>query len=286
VTRVRRQFDKSTAGKAQLVWLRRLPRKALRLLSLSLAVALLGAGLSACGGCGGAKSATDSIVARIGSKTITTETLDHWTATFVRGDFYATTRKKAPPGLATNPPDYSACVAAAKEIRSPQATEPRLTDEQLRQKCRELYESVKREALSYLISVIWSEGQAAEQGFGVTDAAIAARIRQTQREDYGSSAAFADYLVNKGWTRADLNFIVRRNLLVGKVLKALEEKAGKGVAGVQALAKSMAANARRWTLRTRCARTLVVEQCNDYTGATTKGVSAAVIFERMRGLSL
>lgn len=248
-------------------------------LSLSSALALVPVSLS---GCGGSQSASD-VVARVDGRPITRALLSHWTATFVRGDYYAVTRKKAPVGLASNPPDYGACVSAAKKVRPPTAARPPLTEAQLSERCHVLYATVEREALGYLITVMWSEGQAKERGYTITAADIAERIAQTQRESYPKRDAFANYLVSKGWTRADLNVIVRRNLLEGEVLKALEAKAGKGPKSEGTLASLLEENARKWTSKTSCSTGYVVQQCRQYRGVTPKTQSAAVIFEEMMG---
>lgn len=257
---------------------RRLVRRSL--LSLSIALVLAPVSLAACGG--SSQGASD-VVARVDARPITRALLNHWTATFVRGDYYAVTRKKAPVGLASDPPDYGTCASAAKQVRSPTTTRPPLSEAQLREKCHVLYATVEREALGYLITVLWSEGQAKERGYTITAADVAERIAQTQRESYPGRGAFANYLVSKGWTRADLNVIVRRNLLEGEVLKTLEARAGKGSTSEGRLASLLQENARKWTLKTSCSAGYVVEQCGQYKGGAPKTQSAAVIFEEMVG---
>lgn len=258
--------------------------RAARLLSLLLSLSLLATGLGACGGGGGAHT---DVVAQVGTTVITRATLDHWTATFIRGDYFSVTRQKAPVGLASDPPNIGACVLASTKVavQGARVTVKKLAAGQLNTKCRQLYDTVKREALSYIISVIWSAGQAAEIGHKITDADIADRIAQLQKEDYPKPGQFATYLQNKGWSRSDLNFIVKRNLLVGEVLKDLEAKAGKGAASQPVLARLLEGNARRWTAKTSCQSAYVVEQCKQYKGAGTDTPSAAVLFEQMAGLT-
>jgi hypothetical protein len=107
-------------------------------------VALLAAG------CGSSSGSSGTVVARVGGATITEATLDHWMATFVRGDFYqATGGLKAPAGLATDPPNYSSCVSAAKTLApSPSSGKLILTSTQLERHCRALVKYVRSEALS------------------------------------------------------------------------------------------------------------------------------------------
>ncbi len=244
------------------------------LMALSLAVL----GLAACGGSGG--GIPGNAVAMVGKTPITYASLNHWAATFVRGDYYQVTQKRAPAGLASDPPNYAACVSAAETIA---VKPPKPTPTQLQGKCHQLYEAVKLEALRYLISALWSADQSAELGHKITETDINERIAQLQKEDYPQPGAFEAYLTNKGWSRADLHYIVKRNLLSGEVLKDIEKQAGKGHAGEKALTRLLQSSASKWTARTTCRPKYVVLQCKEYKGVAPTGPSPAVLFEQMAG---
>lgn len=134
-----------------------------KLVSLAVSIASLVFLAISLPGCGKSASGADSVVAQVGKSPITESTLRHWAATFLRGDFFSGTGHKAPAGLGTDPPNYAACVAAAKTL-TPAPGKPKLNATQLNRRCHELYRSVSVEALSFLIGSLWSIGQVAELG--------------------------------------------------------------------------------------------------------------------------
>jgi hypothetical protein len=250
----------------------------------STVIALLAA-TAAVVGCGGSKPSSDhGYLARIGDKTVTRAEVNHWTATFVDGDYYSALHERAPKGLATNPVDYRACVSAAKRARSPHAKKPSLSSSVLTTRCHELYEDTRREALSYLISVRWSEEQAAERGLTATSADVQERIAQNAKE-YTGPESYAEYLVKKGWDRADLNVIVKRNILVGLNIKHLEALAGTGPSRQRNLIRVYTEEQRKWTGRTYCAPEAIVENCRQYKPPKSQPRSPVAIFEELNGLS-
>ena len=73
-------------------------------------------GMSACGG--GSSGPSGEVVAKIGGTTVTRPELSHWMSTLAGGDFYEIGRGHAVPArLASEPPDYAACVASLQEAR-------------------------------------------------------------------------------------------------------------------------------------------------------------------------
>jgi hypothetical protein len=262
--------------------------------SLSLAAFVFAlVGVSACGSSrngGGPRGSANNVVAIVGGTPITQSSLDHWAATFVRGDYYSTMQRRAPAGLATDPPNYAMCVSGeravieqAAEQPAPRRSKPRTkpTAAQLAVKCHQLYRDVRREALGYLISVLWVTGEAAERGHKVTEGAINERITELQQETYPKPGQFASYLANKGWSRTDLRYIVRRNLLSGYVLQEVKSQVGNGSGSELALARRVRANVQKWTTKTTCRGGIVVEACKEYRGATSSDPSPAVIFEQL-----
>ncbi len=244
------------------------------------AILLIALGVSACGGGG----ASGSVVAQVGSVPITKATLAHWTATFVRGDYYSTMSAKAPAGLASDPVNYASCVSAAKTIpATTRGGKARLTAAQLEAKCHELYRAVELEALSYLISAIVSDRESTALGHPITEADIDERIAQTQHETYPKKGQLEAYLANKGWSRADLRYIVRRNLAVGEITKVFGERAKGG--GEKAVAAQFVSLGRAWTEKTTCMTGYRVERCRGYKAPAAQPTSPAVLFEQMAGLS-
>jgi hypothetical protein len=237
-------------------------------------------------GCGGSSGAGGTVVAQAGRATITEATLNHWMATFVRGDFFqATGGSKAPAGLATDPPDYGSCAKAAKTLApSPSSGKLILTRTQLEHRCHELYRYVRQEALSYLISVLWAVGQGAELGKHVSEQQVQGHLSTIIREQYKTQQAFATYLANKGWSLADMQYILKRNLLVQKLQADAETKASRLGGGQHALVKVILTRNARWTAKTHCRAGYIVWQCREYKPTSTANESSpAIMFEEMRG---
>jgi len=254
-------------------------------LAMIVAGALLGV-LSA--GCGGASGSSDPVVAQVGRASITESTLNHRVAAFVRSDFYAVNVSKAPPGLATDPPDYASCVRAAKTLAPPASSGKRIfTAAQLERRCHSLYTYVRQEALSDLIYGLWAVGQDAEIGKHVSDQAVQQDLGELVKKHYKTQQAFATYLANAGWSLADMHYNVKRSLLAQQLAADSEAKARKLGGGEQALVKVILQRNVKWTNKTNCRAGYVVSQCKEYkaTPASTTPIesSPAVIFEEMNG---
>jgi hypothetical protein len=242
------------------------------------ALVLLVVALICLGGCG--RGGGDAVVAQVGANKITESTLHHWVATFIRGDFYQVIGAKAPAGLATDPPDYASCVSAAKTlVPRPGSGKPRLNTRQLETRCHELYEAVKLEALSYLISALWTKEQAAQLGHPVTDSEVHTRLQGLIAEKYKTQQAFQSYLRNKGWSLADMNYILKRNLGSERVLEAIRRQAASG--GTRAFARVVLRNNAKWTAKTNCRAGYLVWQCQEYKPTSPTTRSPAVLFEEM-----
>lgn len=232
-------------------------------------------------GCGGTGGSSDPVVAQVGNTNITESTLHHWTAVFMRGDYFSTTNTKAPAGLATEPPNYPSCVAAAKTIEpSPSSGKPRLTEAQLNQKCHALYKAVRSEALSYLISVLWEIGQAQEMGRTVSDQEVQKQINTLISRTYKSQQAFFTFLDRKGWSLADMHYIVKRNLLSQIITDAAVNRATTK-AGQRAFVDAVLQRNAKWTTKTQCHTSELVWQCEGYKPPATSGQSPAVMFEEI-----
>jgi hypothetical protein len=236
--------------------------------------------LFAFAGCGG--SAGDKTVAQVGSSKISESMLNHWVATFVRGDFYQVVGRRAPEGLATDPPNYPSCVRAAKTLAPSLASgKPRLDESQLDVKCHQLYANLRSEALSYLISVLWAEGEGAELGRKVSDAEVQSSLNQIEAKQHPGRQAFMTFLHNKGWSLADIHYVYKRNLLQQTIFANTQKKAREAGGSQQALVSAVVRRNAKWTAKTKCSAGLVVWQCPNYHATKTSTPSPAVIFEEM-----
>jgi hypothetical protein len=253
------------------------------LASLSLGVA----GLGACGGSGG--GGPGDVVAQVGTTAITKATLDHWVATFIRGDYYSAIGRKAPAGLGSDPPNYAACASAAKAAAQQASSgTPQLGKAQLERKCHELYDAVRPEALSYLISVLWSIGEGKERGQEVTDAEVSRKLAKVVSEQYPKQGQLETFLTDKGWTLADMRYILKRNILAATFLASVEKEANNQGSGQRTLVKLVNGITARWAVKTSCHAGYVVWQCKQYRAAAATASAtpapAAVLEEMAKGL--
>lgn len=245
-----------------------------------IAAALLVAALST--GCGGASEPPAAVVAQVGGTPIKEATLNHWIATFIRGDFFEAIGHKAPPGLATDPPDYASCVRAARTLDPGPSNGKRvLTVAQLDHRCRALYRDVRLEALSYLISALWSAGQATERGIRVSDGEVQQYLHRLVTRQYKTQKAFTTYLATNGLSLADMEYLLKRNILIERVNQDMTSKAhGDRHAYFQLGLHTMV----KWTAKTHCRAGFVVSQCREYQRGKKYTESApAVMFEEMTG---
>jgi hypothetical protein len=252
--------------------------------AVTTAITTIAIGVLSIAGCGGSTGKADAVVAQVGSSTITEPTLLHWMATFIRGDYYATTGHKAPDGLAADPPNYSSCASAAATLApSPASKKHRLTTQELQHACHVLYQDVRAEALSYLISVLWAVGEARELGTTVSDREVQLKLNVLAKQQYSTRQAFTTYLANKGWSLADIHYIYKRNLLSQKLITDARSKASKLGGGQQAFVNVVVRRNVKWTTKTKCRAGDLVWQCQGYRPKASSGPSPAVLFEEMEG---
>ena len=247
----------ATAGSARFRGMYR----ALRALWFSLLVAA-SFGVLACGGAthGGMPS---NAVVQIGDTSITRATLNHWMESIAGGDYFEHTNKRAPRGLVNEPANYARCASAARSVNV-----HAVSDVALKAKCQQLYESIKEQALSFLISVQWRIEEAAEQRVSVSAAELAKTLARVQREQFPRPGEFVTYLQQREWALSDELYQLRRNVLTAKLLEHVQ-RTHPGAAGELAFFRRAAANQKRRTAVTNCRTGYVVPQCRQYDARTT-----------------
>jgi hypothetical protein len=251
-----------------------------------LRIALLSILLSAVGCCGCGSGGSTGIVAQVGSVPITRATLSHWMSVVAGGDYVDQFGTRAPRGLASDPPNYKACIAAAEAIVSRStAGRSRLGRAQSAVRCEQLYQALKRQALSLLISINWSFGEGAEQGVTATDAQAHRMLDQLKAEQFPKEGEYRTYLAYRGWVPSDELFQLKQNVVSMKLLAKFKHSAARSGDGPQAYAyaygKLIATNARKWRAKTTCRVGYVVPQCKGYTPSRTSSTnpSPAVLLE-------
>jgi hypothetical protein len=234
-------------------------------------VALATCALCACGG-----SSESKVVATVGKSEITQASLNHWMATMVAGDYRELTSETAPEGLVSDPPSYSRCVAATKQI--PTTSGKQLSEAELRLKCRQLYTVVKEQALSFLISELWASQQAAEHGLSVSEAKLNRAFGELRSRQWPSPAQLKRYLNEQHRSLADERALLKRNLLSEKTLKKLKAQAG----GLHAFVKLIKAENAKLISRTQCKAGYRSISCKQYSTGAGASPSAAVLVEQLK----
>lgn len=225
-------------------------------------------------------------MATVGKTEITQATLNHWMQTTMGGDVREVLSMTAPEGIVSDPADYPRCVAVLKKIPTSSGAPSKLSDAQLQAKCRQLYASVKEEALSFLIASLWRIEDAAEHGSSVSEAELTKVLNRLRYEDYPNPASFRRSLAEQRRSLADERYMLKRNILNEKFLKRLKAQAGYGEGKVSATEKGfiklvLASNA-KWSAKTKCEPGYFSVQCKGQEHRATASPSTALVLEQVR----
>ena len=238
-------------------------------------VSLVATGLAACGG-----GTFGEVVAQVGEYSITRAEVSHWMSTLAGGDFIEVSKgHTVPAGLVSEPPNYAACVARLEAVAvSPATGRPKPTAAQLLSKCRQLYQALRLQALSFLVESKWMIGLYGEEGLKVTDAEVVQLFKRIEAE-LSPKEEFQQYLARRRRSLSDELFIVKLDVLRQKAAQKLN------TGGKQMLAEFTEAG-RRWTARTSCRAGYVVQHCKQYTGQSAPSLaSPAVLLEQVAGIT-
>jgi hypothetical protein len=234
-------------------------------------------GMSACGG--GHGDPPGEVVARIGVTTVTRPELSHWMSTLAGGDFYEIGRGHAVPArLASEPPDYAACVAslqaAAANARRGQAgaTPPALNTAQLLDKCHELYSALRLQATAYVVEGHWLTAVAAAVGVRASEAEVHSMLREIEAREYPGPGQFQRYLANSRRSLADELYVIRLDVLERRLGQQLSTHA-KQVELLEA--------GHQVTAQTDCRAGYVVPHCRQFKTSKTPGRSPVVLLEQV-----
>ena len=217
---------------------------------------------------------------------ITRATLSHWMAVIVGGDNLEHVGRPAPRGLVSDPPDYRACKAAIESIGPPkEAVAARLDAKHVRLQCRQLYEGVKEQAVSFLIQTMWTAREARRLGVEVSSSEVEQSLAKTKAE-YKTGKSFRAFLASNGRTLADERFLLRRNLQVQRLEAQRRRVLSKTIKDKAALARALVADyvkaTKMRTAHTECSPGYVVQECSGYSRLPSVEMpSPAVLVEQI-----
>src|SRR5690348_3816335 len=177
--------------------------KRLRLLPALCAVLLPAALVAGCGG-----GVPGNAVAEVDGTPITRQDFDHWMRIAAKSSGTAVPQ----------PPDYTACVAAARKKQAqPAKGQPKVTDAQLKNQCRQQYNQLRDQIVNLLVSFQWIEKEAKAQGVTATDAEVRKAFETQRKQSFPKDADYQKFLKNSGQSEADVLKRVRLDLLSNKI---------------------------------------------------------------------
>jgi hypothetical protein len=141
-------------------------------------------------------------------------TLNHWMEAMAGDDIRRNLGTEGPTGLASEPADPARCFAAAKLV-APRSffNQIRYDRVQVTEKCRQLHEAVKAQALAFLISAHWATTEAEKRGLSPGAADVRSALARERRRLYPTAAALHRYLTERHWSLSDLLFQLKLALI-------------------------------------------------------------------------
>jgi hypothetical protein len=177
-----------------------------RLLLIALLTSLAMPALMGCGG--------SSTVVSVHGLSITKAMVDRWIA--INAHLKAQSPFGAPAGgiVVPDPPSYKACIAHAKTVAAKPAS---LIKTSAKAQCEREYDSLKQEALGFLILTDWVANEASRLGIKVSDQELQARFKQASRQQFPNPKEFQRYLRTNRYTVTDWLMPLKRDMLVEKI---------------------------------------------------------------------
>jgi foldase protein PrsA len=222
---------------------------------------------SACGGIPG-----DAVVS-VDGNSITKETFNHWLG--VAAASSATT-----PGakvVLPVPPNYTACIAAAKTAAKPAKGQAAPTESALKAQCASQYKSLQQEVLGFLISSNWVIGEAKSLGVKISDAEVKKQFEKIKSQQFPKAAEFEKFLKTSGQSVSDLLLRVKLNLLSQKIQQKIVKQKSK-VTQAQ-IAKYYKENPKRFGVAEKRNVLIILTKTEAQANAAKKEIESGKSFE-------
>ena len=162
---------------------------------------------AAFGGCGDEQGVPGGAVATVKGEAIEERSFDHWLAV-------AASSSGGPGAQVPEPPDYKACI---DQKRKAQPDQGKAADAELKKQCGQEYDALRDQALQFLVSFRWIEGEASERGISVDDAEVDEELDRLRKQSFPKEADFRKFLESSGQTEEDIVTRVRLDLLSNKI---------------------------------------------------------------------
>lgn len=223
--------------------------RAMRSITSTFSVCLMVGGLAACGGGGSSSGSTGTrastaksrsaaqvtsiadggdaglprrAVAVVDGHSITRTLLSQWMTEKAGEDYYGISGHQVPARLAEEPANYPACVASLKTVtpipgEGPPQHQP--TVAQLTQRCERLYQTLKKQALDYLVSAYWALSFGAAHRVTVSEASVHAALKRAETEHYPKPGELEQMLTILRRSLGQELFMIRYSLMEEKFIK-------------------------------------------------------------------
>lgn len=234
----------------------------------ALTVALLALALSACG-----NSAGSQVVLRVGDRSITRSTVEHWVHILAVKDYKLKPFSPVPAWVIPHPPEYRACAAhlqaeaRAAAPRSAPQPPPNASETQAKAKCRAQYAQLRAQTISFLINseALLQEGPA--RGLSESPREIKQRFARVKESEFPVASAFPRYLKIVGETLGDQMFRARIKVFTAKIEAQILGAKGQSLQQrYHALVQFGDEFPVRWAHKTHCEPGFVVANCSEYRG--------------------
>jgi len=161
-------------------------------------------------GCGD-EGIPGNAVAEVDGTAIERADYDHWLQVAAKSS-------GAPNAAVPKPPDFAESVAEAKKTQTkPAEGQPKLTDQQLKDQCKQQYEQLRDQVLGLLISFEWIEREAKDKNVKVTDEEVNKSFEEQKKQTFPKDADYQKFLKDSGQTDEDVRMRVRLDLLSNKI---------------------------------------------------------------------
>jgi foldase protein PrsA len=175
-------------------------------------------GLSACG-----SGIPGNAVVAVDGKAITKDTFNHWLSVAAAS---SATTPGAKPSIPV-PPNYTACIAAAKAVVKTAKGQTPPTEAALKSQCAQQYKSLQQEVLGFLISSNWVIGEGDSLGVKISDKEVKKQFEKIKSQQFPKAAEFEKFLKTSGQSVSDLLLRVKLNLLSQKIQQKIVKQKAK-----------------------------------------------------------
>jgi foldase protein PrsA len=173
-----------------------------------MALCALAATVAVVAGCGGVPG---NAVAEVDGTAIEKDSFQHWMQ--VASKSSGTKGAKVP-----DAPDFKRCIAdKRKTAPQPAKGQPKTTDSQLKDQCKQEYNALRDQVIQLLTSFQWIEGEADEMGIKVSDAEVKKSFTEQKKQSFPKEADYKKFLKDYGQTEQDIMQRVKLDLLSNKI---------------------------------------------------------------------